>query len=77
MVDASRPNAPAEGVELKDMPLSDRAGVLEAFAETVRTGSPPADFPTGRANLGTLAMVEAALRSAKTGSSPARLIGGG
>jgi len=43
----------------------------------VRTGSPPADFPTGRANLGTLAMVEAALRSAKTGGSPARLIGGG
>jgi len=28
---------------------------------------------TGRANLGTLVMVEAALRSAKTGSSPARL----
>jgi len=25
MVDASRPNAPAEVVELKDMPLSDRA----------------------------------------------------
>ena len=45
------------------MPLSDRAGVLEAFAETVRTGSPPADFPTGRANLGTLAMVDAALLS--------------
>ena len=76
-VEISRPNAPAEVVELKDMPLNDRAGVLEAFAETVRTGSPPADFPTGRANLGTLAMVDAALRSAKAGGSPARMIGGG
>jgi len=75
-VEICRPNAPAEIVELKDMPLNDRAGVLEAFAETVRTGTPPTDFPTGRSNLGTLAMVEAALRSAAAGGAPARLSGG-
>lgn len=76
-VEIARPNAPVEVVDLKPMPLNDRAGVLEAFAETVRTGTAPADFPTGRANLGTLAMVEAALRSATAGGTPARLIAGG
>ena len=76
-VEISRPNAPVEVAELEDMPLSDRAGVLEAFAQTIRTGAAPVDFPTGRANLGTLAMVEAALRSAKAGGAPAQLISGG
>ena len=54
-------------------PLHDRAGVLHAFAETIRTGVEPLFFPSGRANLGTLASIEAALRSAKQDGAPVTL----
>jgi predicted dehydrogenase len=62
-----------EDVPLSSYPLYDRAGVLHALAETIRTGVEPPFFPTGRSNLGTLASIEAALASAKTGGAPVRL----
>lgn len=62
-----------EEVELPPYPLHDRAGVLHAFAETLRSGKSPAYFPSGRANLGTLATIEAALKSAAQKGAPVRL----
>lgn len=66
-VQIRRPNAPIEDVELPPFPLPDRAGVLAAFAQAIRTGVAPPDFPTGSANLGTLATIGAAIRSAANG----------
>ena len=65
-----RPNAELEDVALPAFPLHDRAGVLAALAERLRSGIEPAYFPSGRANLGTLGMIEAALRSAASGGAP-------
>jgi predicted dehydrogenase len=69
-----RPNNPElEEVPLPDFPLHDRAGVLAALAQTLRTGKEPPYFPSGRANLGTLATIEAALRSAADGGGSVRI----
>ena len=65
-----RPNADVEEVPLPAFPLADRAGVLGALAQTIRSGVEPAFFPSGKANLGTLAMIAAALESAKAGGAP-------
>ena len=73
-VQIRRPNGLAhEDVPLVDWPLHDRAGVLAALAQTVRTGVEPPHLPTGRANLGTLATIEAALTSAANGGGSVRL----
>lgn len=56
--------APQE-VELPDIPLTDRRGSLAAFAEAVRTGKEPET--SGRNNLPTLALMFAAIESARTG----------
>ena len=73
-VQIRRPNATApDDVPLPPLPLHDRAGMLAAFAETVRTGSPPGDFPLAHLNLGTLATSHAALRSAANHGAPMRL----
>jgi predicted dehydrogenase len=72
-VQIRRPNAELEDVQLPPYPLHDRAGVLAALAERLRTGVEPPFFPSGRANLGTLAMIEAALRSAADGGASVRL----
>lgn len=72
-VEIHRPNAPVEEVVLPDFPLPDRSGVLAAFAQAIRTGIEPPDFPSGRANLGTLATIGAALRSAANGGASVRL----
>lgn len=72
-VEMRRPNYGGEPVTLASMPLVDRGGGLAAFAEAVRTGREPDFFPSGRANIGTLAIVEAALRSAADGGAPVRL----
>jgi predicted dehydrogenase len=63
-VQIKRPNAEIEDVALPPYPLHDRAGVLAAVARTIREGREPLFFPSGKANLGTLATIEAALRSA-------------
>lgn len=74
-VEIRRPNAEAETVTLPAMPLHDRAGVLGALAQTLRTGIMPPYFPSGAVNLGTLAMIEAALKSASQGGASVRLDG--
>jgi predicted dehydrogenase len=72
-VQIHRPNAEIEEVKLPDYPLHDRAGVLGALAQTLRTGVEPPFFPSGRANLGTLAMIEAGLKSAAEHGASVRL----
>lgn len=72
-VEILRQHEPPETIALEPYPLHDRAGVLHAFAETLRTGVEPPFFPSGRANLGTLASIEAALRSAAGGGAAVRL----
>jgi predicted dehydrogenase len=74
-VQIRRANAEIEEVALPPMPLHDRAGVLAALAQRLRTGVEPPFFPSGRANLGTLATIEAALRSAAQGGSSIPLDG--
>lgn len=68
-----RANTDVEDVALPPMPLHDRAGVLGALAQTLRTGIEPPHFPSGRMNLGTLAMIEAALTSAGQGGASVRI----
>jgi predicted dehydrogenase len=54
--------------------LHGRRGVLAAFAAAIRTGAEPsAAFPSGRDNLGTLAVIEASLASAASGGKPVRI----
>jgi predicted dehydrogenase len=72
-VQIRRPNAPLEDVPLAPYPLHDRAGVLGALAETIRTGVEPPFFPSARANLGTLATLGAALKSAAAGGASVRI----
>jgi len=67
------PHEELADVPLEPYPLHDRAGVLHAFAETIRTGVEPPFFPSGKANLGTLATIEAALESAKAGGAAVKL----
>jgi hypothetical protein len=50
-------------------PKNDRAGILNAFAETIRNEIAPALFPSGRDNISTLAIVEAAIRSSLQGGA--------
>jgi len=50
--------------ELQPLRHFDRAGCLSAFAETVTTGRPPRHFSSARDNIGSIALVEAAVRSA-------------
>jgi predicted dehydrogenase len=53
-------------VQLIDLPRTDRAGTLTAFAEAIRTGALPET--TGRDNLNTIALMNAAVSSALSGS---------
>jgi predicted dehydrogenase len=54
---------------LPPLPLHDRAGALAAFARRIAGESPPG-FSSGADNLGTLALTEAAIRSAAAGGAP-------
>lgn len=67
LVQIRRPNYGIEDVALAPYAVHDRAGVLGALAETLRTGKMPEHFPSGEDNLGTLAMLLAALDSAGKG----------
>lgn len=60
-----RPGGRAEPVELGRQDLYGRAAGLEIFADAIATGTVPET--TGAANLGSLALVEAATRSAASG----------
>ena len=54
-------------LDLRPPPYLDRAGCLSAFAEAVTTGRQPPLFSSARDNIGSIAMVEAAVRSANVG----------
>ena len=65
-----RPLGGAEqDVPLDPLPLFGRAGLLDAFARTVRGETPPAWATTGTDNLGTLRLMEATIRSAANGGA--------
>jgi predicted dehydrogenase len=68
-----RLNSEWEEIELTRMAKHDRAGVLGAFAEAVRTGCEPPFFSSGRDNLSTLAIVEATLRSSAAGGASVKI----
>jgi predicted dehydrogenase len=54
---------------LPSLPQHDRAGALAAFARRI-AGEEPPGFSSGADNLGTLALTEAAIRSASAGGAP-------
>ena len=55
------------------MPCKDRKGALDAFARWVRAGAPPEGASTASDNLNSLALMFAAIRSARQGGVPVRL----
>jgi predicted dehydrogenase len=55
------------------MPKYDRLGVLRAFAVAIRSGTPPSFFPSGRDNISTLSIVEAAIRSSLQGGASVQI----
>ena len=55
--------------QLKPPAQFDRAGCLAAFRDTVHSGREPPFFSSGADNINSLAMVEAAVRSAASGQS--------
>ena len=55
--------------ELVPPPHLDRAGCLAAFKQAVETGCPPPHFSSGRDNVNSLAIVEAAVLSSENGRS--------
>jgi hypothetical protein len=58
-----RLNSEPEDVDLEPMPKYDRLGVLNALAVAIRSGTAPSFFSSGRDNMSTLSIVEAAIRS--------------
>jgi predicted dehydrogenase len=68
-----RLNGKLEAQALPAMKLYGRKGVLAAFAAAIRTGKEPPDFPSGRSNLGTLAIIEAALSSSSARGASMRI----
>jgi predicted dehydrogenase len=68
-----RLNSEPENIDLQPVPKSDRKGVLNAFAETIRSGTAPSFFPSGRDNISTLAIVEAAIRSSLQGGASTQI----
>ncbi|MFI5015051.1 MAG: Gfo/Idh/MocA family protein [Hyphomicrobiales bacterium] len=72
-VATKRPNAEAETRALPAMRLYGRRGVLAAFATAIRTGREPVHFPSGRSNIATLAVIEAALESSALAGTSVRI----
>jgi predicted dehydrogenase len=68
-----RPGAPAEAAALPEMPCKDRMGALDAFARWIREGEPPAEASTAADNLQSLALMFAAIRSARQGGVAVRM----
>ncbi len=68
-----RSEHPVDAVLLTPLPFVDRAGSLAAFAETIRSGREPARFSSGRDNLLSLALTEAAVASAASRGAPVRV----
>ena len=55
------------------MPFKDRRGALHDFARWVREGGPPEGASTAEDNLKSLALMVAAIRSARAGGRPVRI----
>ena len=68
-----RPDRPPERARLPKMPCKDRKGALEAFARWVRSGEPPEGVSSAEDNLKSLALMFAAIRSAREGGLPVRI----
>jgi predicted dehydrogenase len=64
-----RLNSEPENIDLEPMPKYDRLGVLNAFAVAVRSGIAPLFFPSGRDNISTLLIVNAAIKSSLNGGA--------
>lgn len=62
-----------EEQEMAPLRHFDRAGTTAAIAAAIGNGTPPPFFSSGRDNLGSLALVEASIRSAAEGGKPVRL----
>jgi predicted dehydrogenase len=60
-----RPGAPPETVTLPEMPCKDRKGALDAFARWIRDGATPEGASGAADNLMSLALMFAAIRSAR------------
>ena len=68
-----RLNSEPEDLDLEPMLKYDRLGVLNAFALAIRSGIPPSFFPSGRDNISTLSIVEAAIRSSSLGGASVKI----
>lgn len=69
------PERPPEQVRLPAMPCKDRSGALEAFARWVRDGRPPDGVSSAADNLNSLALMFAAIRSARESGRPVEVAG--
>jgi predicted dehydrogenase len=58
-----RLNSEPEDIDLEPIPKYDRVGVLNAFAVAIQSGTAPSFFPSGRDNMSTLSIVQAAIKS--------------
>jgi predicted dehydrogenase len=68
-----RLNSEPEDINLEPLPKFDRVGVLNALAAAIRNGTAPSFFPSGRDNLSTLAIVEAAIRSSSLSGASVKI----
>ena len=68
-----RLNSEPEAIDLEPMPKYDRLGVLGAFAVAIQSGTPPSFFPSGRDNISTLSIVQAAIKSSLQGGASVKI----
>jgi predicted dehydrogenase len=68
-----RPGEPPEPMPLPDMPYKDRKGALDAFARWIQDGRPPEGASSASDNLNSLALMLAAIRSARQGGVAVRV----
>jgi predicted dehydrogenase len=68
-----RPGEPPEAVRLPGMRCKDRTGALDAFARWIREDEPPEGASTATDNLKSLALMYAAIRSARHGGATVRI----
>jgi predicted dehydrogenase len=68
-----RAESPPEAARLPAMPYKDRKGALHTFARWIREGTPPEGASTAADNLKSLALMAAAIRSARAGGVTVRI----